>query len=87
MSSTLPNVVSFSTEANDQSPLVVKHLVVIVNSSSSNSHIDNNDVCLKSTVSSGSRALGGYSLSLLSNSNLAPQAGVFSTQPAALLGT
>ena len=91
MSSTLSNVVSSPTEADDQSPLVVEPLVVIVNnSSSSNTHIDSSNqdvVCLKSTVSSGPRALGGYSLSLLSNSNLAPQAGVVSTQPDALVGT
>ena len=87
MSSTLLNVVSSSTEADDQSPLVVEHLVVIVNSSSSSSsHIDSNDVCLKSTVSSGPRALGGYSLSLLSNSNPAQPVVDVSPQASQLSG-
>jgi len=87
--SSLPTVVSYSTEADDQSPLVVEPLVVMVNSSSSisNSYINSNDVvCLKSTVSSGPRALGGYSLSLLSNSNLAQPAVDDSPQASQLPG-
>jgi len=88
MSSTLLTVVSSSTEADDQSPLVVEPLVVIVNSSSSSSsHIDSNYVvCLKSTVSSGPRALGGYSLSLLSNSNPAQPVVDVSPQASQLSG-
>ena len=78
MSSTLPNVVSPSTEADDQSPQVEPSLVVAVVIDGSkidlNFYNDNTvvvDGSLNSMISSGSRALGGYSLSLLSNSNLA----------------
>jgi len=75
MSSTLSTVRFGPTVVDDSLPLVEQKAVV--NSRNCNSDIDNNDVSLKSTVSSDTRVLGGYSISLLSNGNLAQQAGVF----------
>jgi len=82
MSSTSLAVVS-STKADSLSPSV-EPLVVVDSLTKVNFH--NIIYSSNSMISSGPRALGGYSLSLLSNSNCAAQADELPSQPEALSG-
>jgi len=74
MSSTLPAVVYSFTDVDKFLPLVEP---LGLGSSSNSSSLNNNNIMNNSSdsiISSGPRALGGYSISLLCNSNLAQPA-------------
>ena len=83
MSSTPLAVVS-STKADSSSPSVEP--LVVVDSLAKLYFQNTINYSSNSMIPSGPRALGGYSLSLLSNSNCAAQAGELFSQPGALSG-